>query len=68
MGKIRCKICNEVIESKYRHNLVWCSGKHCFVDGGDDYCRIGWLPGTGGENLEDVVDLDPDLSKEELDG
>lgn len=59
MGKIKCKICNEIIESKHRHDMVWCKGHHCYVDGGSDYCRIGWMPDAG-EKVEDVVDLNPE--------
>ena len=29
--KIKCLICNETIESKYRHNLVSCKCEYCYV-------------------------------------
>ena len=34
---IRCNICGDEIESKYRHNYVRCSCGACAVDGGHDY-------------------------------
>jgi hypothetical protein len=37
----RCKKCGDVIESKYRHDFVWCKCKSIFVDGGRDYWRGG---------------------------
>lgn len=40
-AKIRCTKCNDVIESKYRHNLVDCKCGAIFIDGGQDYTRIG---------------------------
>ena len=36
---IRCKRCNDVIESKGVHDFVWCSCKACAVDGGTEYLR-----------------------------
>lgn len=37
----RCLLCNEEIESKHRHDFVWCKGQHIFVDGGKSYLRRG---------------------------
>lgn len=39
---IKCKHCGDVIESKTRHDFVWCSCESCFVDGGYDYLRRGF--------------------------
>jgi len=39
--KIRCKKCLDTIESLYRHDLVACKCGAIFIDGGDDYTRIG---------------------------
>lgn len=51
MGKrIRCKLCGDVLQSKYRHDFQMCSCESCFIDGGDEYCRIGGEP----ENWEFV--------------
>ena len=36
---IRCKICGDEIESKYRQDYVRCSCGACAVDGGHDYLR-----------------------------
>lgn len=36
---IRCNICGEEIESRSRHDFVWCSCKACAIDGGYDYLR-----------------------------
>jgi len=48
---IRCLKCNNVIESKHRHDLQRCPCGACFVDGGNDYRRIGGDP--------DYIDMDP---------
>ena len=49
--KIQCNNCKDIIESKSRHDFVTCScftnskdNKGIYVDGGDDYCRIGGDP------------------------
>lgn len=39
--KIKCLICGDIIDSKYRHNLVSCKCKSCHIDGGNDYLRFG---------------------------
>lgn len=38
-NKIRCKHCNEVIESTYTHNFKMCKCGSCGVDGGLEYLR-----------------------------
>jgi len=40
-NKARCLLCNDVIESKHRHDFVWCSCESIFVDGGKAYLRRG---------------------------
>ena len=51
MGKkIKCRKCKSVIESKSRHDFVWCKCKAIFIDGGNDYTRIGG-------NFEDIEEV-----------
>lgn len=39
---IRCKMCNTVLISKFRHDFRRCDcPNHTFVDGGEDYLRYG---------------------------
>lgn len=40
-NRARCRKCGDVIESKSRHDFVWCKCKAIFVDGGPDYERAG---------------------------
>lgn len=40
-NRARCKICDEVIESKHVHDFVMCKGEHFFIDGGREYFRYG---------------------------
>lgn len=47
---VRCKRCGDVIESKHRHDFVWCKCHSIAVDGGKDYLRrCGDM--TAGEEL-----------------
>ena len=46
----KCKLCGDVIESKYRHDFVQCQCGEIFVDGGFDYIRQGG-------NLNALIDL-----------
>ena len=48
MGKIiknsiQCRHCGQIIVSKHRHDWVQCECGACFVDGGNDYLRRGFL-------------------------
>ena len=49
-NKVRCKKCGDVIESKHRHDFVWCKCRAVAVDGGRDYLkRVGQA-----ENIEEL--------------
>ena len=42
MGTIKCLKCGAILESKHRHDFVQCPCENeSFVDGGNDYTRIG---------------------------
>ena len=55
-AKIRCKKCGDILESKYRHDFKMCSCKSCYIDGGNDYCRVGG-------NKEDYEWIDEKMMK-----
>ncbi len=38
-NKIACRICLDIIESKHRHDFMWCKCASVAVDGGKDYLR-----------------------------
>ncbi len=55
MSKIKCLQCNEILESKHRHDFVGCGcPNETFVDGGEDYTRIG------GKNLDLIAIINQD--------
>lgn len=41
---IRCLKCGDIIESKSLHDCQVCSCGACYVDGGQEYIRVGGNP------------------------
>lgn len=39
--KIKCLICDDIIESKSVHDLVSCKCANCYIDGGNEYLHFG---------------------------
>jgi hypothetical protein len=59
MNKARCRICGDVIESKYTHDWVSCKGGHIFIDGGPSYQRVGTLkPGVTFDDVEYIEETE----------
>lgn len=54
VNKVRCKKCNDIIESKHTHDFKVCRCGAIFIDGGNDYQRYGW----GINQTEEKSDLD----------
>jgi hypothetical protein len=52
-NRIRCKKCQDVIESTHVHDFKYCKCNSVFVDGGLEYCRYGY---PGGE-IEDWIEF-----------
>jgi hypothetical protein len=40
-NKAKCKLCNDIVESTYRHHFAFCKCGEIFVDGGNEYWRAG---------------------------
>ena len=38
--KLKCTKCGAIIESKYRHDMVWCDCGAIAIDGGSEYTKI----------------------------
>ena len=60
LNKVRCKKCNDVIESKHTHDFRRCRCGAIAIDGGTDYQRFTWggdqPPMTPNLKLEDYID------------
>lgn len=61
-NRIRCKKCGDVIESKTRHDFVWCKCGACAVDGGHDYLKRSWY-----STMDNPHDIYEELSEENED-
>lgn len=53
INKVRCKKCNDIIESKHTHDIQYCKCGAIYIDGGTEYQRCGW---TGGK-MDDCIDF-----------
>jgi len=54
-NKGRCRRCDTVIESRSRHEMVWCTCGAVAVDGGLDYLRRAGEPSS----FEDLSETEP---------
>jgi len=43
---LKCLTCNDIIFSTFRNDFRYCKCGDCFVDGGQDYFRIGFKDKT----------------------
>lgn len=61
-NKAQCLKCGDVIESKHRHDFVWCKCQAVAVDGGKDYLkRVGELDNM--KELSEFTEETYDISK-----
>ncbi|SOC27590.1 hypothetical protein SAMN05880501_1248 [Ureibacillus xyleni] len=69
VNKVRCKKCNDIIESKHRHDFQSCKCGAIFIDGGTNYQRFGWGEDKSREKveIEDYIDFSYSIY-EETDG
>lgn len=56
VNKIKCLTCQDVIESKHRHDYKDCKCGAVGVDGGLSYLRRLWDKGAGYEELSEYAD------------
>ena len=65
---VKCGGCEEVIESKHRHDFRTCKCDATFVDGGTAYVRVGFKDSVGFEYLTEYDgDCDCDVREREQD-
>lgn len=57
LNKAQCKKCGDIIESKHRHDFVWCKCGAIAVDGGKAYLRrVG--------ELDEMIELSESYQEE----
>lgn len=58
VNKVRCKKCNDIIESIHSYDFKKCKCNSIFLDGGKDYQRYGWgMNQPENARLEDYIDF-----------
>lgn len=57
--EIKCLKCKDIIKSLSSHDFTKCKCGACFIDGGDEYTRIGG-------NHENIVIIKEDGTEERL--
>lgn len=60
VNRCKCRICGDIIESKYRHDWVACQCGTIYTDGGKDYIRRGY------KDINDIIDMSEYWDDEEL--
>jgi len=53
-NRAKCRLCGDVVESKFRHDFQSCSCGEIFVDGGQDYLR------RGANHFENLIEVGGD--------
>ncbi len=51
VNRVQCKICGDIIESKYTHDIQRCSCGNVDVDGGLEYLKRSYI------SKEDYIEL-----------
>ena len=59
-NRIRCKRCDDIIESRSIHDYQFCKCKAVSIDGGKDYQLIGWASGNSEEWIENLIIYEDD--------
>ena len=50
-NRAQCRLCLDIVESKHRHDFVYCKCDEIFTDGGTTYIR------RGAKDLSNIIDL-----------
>ena len=58
VNKCQCRLCEDIIESKHRHDFVSCKCGAIFTDGGKDYIR------RGAKEFSDIIDMSEGYEEE----
>lgn len=59
-NKIRCRACDDIIESFSVHDFKYCKCGQVYIDGGKYYLSRGWPDGPDGtEYYEELSEYEP---------
>ena len=57
-NRCKCRQCDDIIESKHRHDFVKCKCGAIFTDGGKSYMR------RGAKDFKDIIDMSETYEEE----
>lgn len=63
-NKIRCKHCDDIIESKYTHDFKWCKCGEVAIDGGLSYTKRMCPSAPLEDHIEDLSEYGEVLEDE----
>ena len=63
VNRIRCRVCGDIIESRYTHEFVTCSCGRVSVDGGHEYLRR--VCRDGPKDIEELSITETDEEEDE---
>ena len=55
-NRIKCKFCGDILESKSRLDVEFCSCDKDSIDGGQFYLKRSWYPGDW-EELSEIIEI-----------
>ena len=58
LNKAQCRLCNDILESVYRHDFRTCSCGEISVDGGKSYIK------RSAKNLDNIIEMSEGYQKE----
>ena len=58
VNKAQCKLCDDIVESKHRHDFKWCKCGSMAVDGGKAYIK------RAANSLDDIIELSETYEEE----
>lgn len=63
VSAIHCPNCGDTIYSRARHDMIGCTCRKIWIDGGFDYIKISF---TDVDNPPKIIELDVEATKQEL--
>ena len=65
MNYIMCNHCKQVIRSKHRHDMKWCSCGKVAIDGGNDYVKVSF---TDADDFMSITNFVLEVDHEDVNG
>lgn len=57
VNALKCLMCGDIIYSRARHDFRYCTCGNIYIDGGFDYCKIGFIYKDKHESKKINIDI-----------